>query len=778
MKNLHKTVLLCAAAAIPSVIGAQEISLDFESDATTPVAGVYDTWEQSPFRTGELQGNFAVLDNHLADEDTNPSAKILGIQRSRFGSNTFGVKIDLPTPLTIESDGRYYAHVMIHKPVEGRIMLIGLGKRADRDNQSNQVEQFWAYPLNDIKADEWNDAVFSIRCNAGVEIHSIVVVPHCEAPHNLTADFAAYIDEILINDSYAPRFASGDYPVNFLTDSDWGRNDRTIQAVNLNGGSDGNMSINIPRSELKGYNQRFEAPFMVKAGDNVTPRITYNGSFMHGYAYLDKDNDGEFSYGTDDDNRLDTSTDLMSYSFFRKGESGSGRNSAGTEIREGSFNTMEMPAFTIPADLTAGIYRLRYKVDWNNIDPGGNIAANNNILSNGGGVVDVLLNVHNDQVNVNQDNRNGEILMAADASAISGQKIPFGQSLEIKMNPSNGFTYNGVRVRHGYNLTGDSLVCGNPQYRDEYFYIDRFDLENNTLTIPADVIDGDVLIEGLFVEAGSDMAMKIITYDIEIDGAAAGSRTFVSLPGKDYPPFEVNTEVPDSYYAVSGVPEGKTSKENESFTVSITQNLPFQVGTDRSTAVWHNLSITAAKKYLIHTPGQNYIGLTSSQRPAADNTNAQWAFVGNVLTGFTIVNRGAGDDMILSSPTDASANTGADTWPVMTATPVPAANNTYWIPTPSANINGENGFYLHQAGFPSNRMNNRSNKLAFWTGGADAGSTFLVRTVVQSAITDISGADNPETAEYFNLQGMRVGQPGPGLYIVRRGATTGKQLIK
>ena len=36
---------------------------------------------------------------------------------------------------------------------------------------------------------------------------------------------------------------------------------------------------------------------------------------------------------------------------------------------------------------------------------------------------------------------------------------------------------------------------------------------------------------------------------------------------------------------------------------------------------------------------------------------------------------------------------------------------------------------MYQMGYPANRVNYRSGKLAFWTGGADKGSTLTIREV-------------------------------------------------
>ena len=122
---------------------AQSITFDTE-EAEYKAIGVYDTWEKSPFRTGELKGNAAVVTNHLNQVDDllgeahNATGKMLAMQRSRFGSNTFGVRIDLNEPIDLTPTAKY-VHALIHKPVAGRAMLVGLGKRNDRDTQQQTV---------------------------------------------------------------------------------------------------------------------------------------------------------------------------------------------------------------------------------------------------------------------------------------------------------------------------------------------------------------------------------------------------------------------------------------------------------------------------------------------------------------------------------------------------------------------------------------------------------------------------------------------------------------
>lgn len=195
-----KQILSILLLLLP-LIGFGQTRIDFGAGNYKRI-GVYDTWEQSPFRTGQLKGRTAVMKNPFA----HPSVpkKVLAVQCSRHGSNTFGVRVDLKTPFAISPEPQY-VHVLLHKPVPGRVMLIGLGKRTERAGQSPEAEQCWVYSSKTVLPNTWNDAVFPVRGSEGVEIHSLVIVPQCESPHTRTEDFAAYIGDIIIDDTFTPR---------------------------------------------------------------------------------------------------------------------------------------------------------------------------------------------------------------------------------------------------------------------------------------------------------------------------------------------------------------------------------------------------------------------------------------------------------------------------------------------------------------------------------------------------------------------------------------------
>lgn len=486
--------LKVAFSFLPIACFAQT-SINFETSNGYKKIGVYDTWPESPFRTGKLQGNVAIIDNHLnqIDKDLgiapNSSAHILALQRSRYGSNTFGARIDLNQTFELTPTPQY-VHALVFKPVDGRVMLIGLGKRTERAGQSPETEQFWELSTTKVVAGKWCDAVFPIKGAGGVDIYSLVVVPDCESTHNLKADFAAFIDDIVINNSSTPRIVYGDYPVNYPEATHITRDDRFTNAISLTSPSDGEQTIIVNQQKNKLlYNSLLSQSFKAKAGETLIPAIGFNSTWMHGYVYLDKNCDGKFDTSISETGQPTTESDVVSYTYLN------GKNSQG--VRVGEDISLSFPTFTLPADMPNGFYRMRFKVDWNDIDAGGTTATANPLDQNGGIIADVRLNIHPDNVTVrNIGGLNGDVL-THDGHKFATLTVPFGQALTVSVEPAPQFKLSHIRVRHGYHLEADSLSHGTPQYFDEFYGAELF--KNNRFTIPAEVIDGDVIIEPYFV---------------------------------------------------------------------------------------------------------------------------------------------------------------------------------------------------------------------------------------------------------------------------------------
>jgi len=138
------------------------------------------------------------------------------------------------------------------------------------------------------------------------------------------------------------------------------------------------------------YEDHTSKVFTVEAGSELTASFNYSGEWMNGYIYIDRDNDGEFSYK---EGQWDQAgTDLVAYSFYStlanpKVNDGNGYNSTGASVSGNDRSNVNPPSFTAPTE--PGTYRIRFKIDWNCILPGGS----SDILSDGGGVWDATLNV-------------------------------------------------------------------------------------------------------------------------------------------------------------------------------------------------------------------------------------------------------------------------------------------------------------------------------------------------------------------------------------------------
>lgn len=191
-----KKYLSLAGLLFPMGMMAQTDSLlcDFETAESYAKVGVYDTWEHSPFRDKRLKGNAKVTANPYTEVDDilgfapNKSAKVLGAQRSRFGSNTFGAMVTLKKPFELKNKVRY-VHVKIWTPSDSRVMLIGLGRRTDRPWQPTTTEQFWQTSTAKVQPGKWCDAVFPVSGANGIEIHNLLVVPDLKSTHDLKQDF-------------------------------------------------------------------------------------------------------------------------------------------------------------------------------------------------------------------------------------------------------------------------------------------------------------------------------------------------------------------------------------------------------------------------------------------------------------------------------------------------------------------------------------------------------------------------------------------------------------
>lgn len=181
-----------------------------------------------------------------------------------------------------------------------------------------------------------------------------------------------------------PEEPKEDYAINFEKDAKQTHSSRYSTSVSLtvNGKE---QTIEFGKT-MNGYEDLTAQSFTVTPGAEVTPAIGYVGEWMHGYVYVDLNNDKQFSFNADSDDQ--TGTEVVSYSFYSASNGSTGLNSKGEAVSN-NCNVNPLPSFTAPME--EGTYRIRFKVDWNSVDAGGCVIATNNILNNGGGIYDATL---------------------------------------------------------------------------------------------------------------------------------------------------------------------------------------------------------------------------------------------------------------------------------------------------------------------------------------------------------------------------------------------------
>ena len=766
-KNILATCGLLFCTSLLHAQTTEEVRIDFENQNYKSL-GVYDTWHKSPFRSQNkqaavLEGNVQVVSNidknydEILKATPNASNNVLGFQRSRFGSNTFGARIDLKQPFALTKETKY-VHVMIHKPKAGRTMLIGLGKRTDRKGQSVDTEQFWELSTREVEPNKWVDAVFPVKGAGGIEIHSLVVVVDCEDTNGMKDDFLAYVDNIVVNNEAFTTTNREDYPMNYNKDQKCTRTDRGLKGISL-----GDQTFSVYgdiTTSTPAYTYLSKQSFLAKPGETLNPAVQYKGFWMHSYVYLDLNNNGRFEPKVEGGQIVpNAGNELLAYSFLGGEDENSGFNSAGAEISGNGRNTLVMPEFTLPSDLQHGFYRMRYKVDWNSADAGGSIEANNNIINNGGGAIDVRLNVHGDNVKIYQGALNGKVV-AEDGTELNGISIPFGKPYTIKMKPEHGFNFSGLKVRHGYNLTGDSISHGTYQYVDELIPRERFNADG-TFTLPAEMVDGDVSLEGIFIDAKTALTYEVyfnneFVYSTVVNGAKTGAVTIPEGLRRDY------VELTADKQTITSLPA--TVRINATWTA------PMKVATPADTT-WYNLKVSNQPRWVSsgdYTPNVYFI-----DEAYITTDYALWALTGNPYSGFRLINKAMGPTMVLTSASPkGSANAGGNTYATLLPTDnLPAGYTSEWTVTISPN--DEEGFYIcNPEGFGLNYR--ADGNLAYWTGGKDAGSTF-VPTEVKKTSTGIHALIfQNDSATTYDLAGKTVSKSHKGV-VIRNGK---KMLVK
>ena len=157
--------------------------------------------------------------------------------------------------------------------------------------------------------------------------------------------------------------------------------------------TDGTNSLEV--SGIQDVDSRTAPVYADKSAEKLTTcagatlkftEFNYTGSWMHAYAYIDYNQDFEFNLTNN--NNGEGEGEIVSYNYYE------GYDITGTTVDQGSAigntygESKAMPAFTLPANLQPGEYRMRIKIDWNNLDADYGAS---DIAANGGCQCDITI---------------------------------------------------------------------------------------------------------------------------------------------------------------------------------------------------------------------------------------------------------------------------------------------------------------------------------------------------------------------------------------------------
>ena len=154
------------------------------------------------------------------------------------------------------------------------------------------------------------------------------------------------------------------------------------------------------------------------------------------------------------------------------------------------------------------------------------------------------------------------------------------------------------------------------------------------------------------------LTMTSVKYIYKYNGEELNSETFENIiEGFAYPAPTVALP----FGLVAAIPEGIKGAEAEIIEIDCDVDLPFEFAEDYNSIVkWYYLNIRDENPtYLYYDPSVEYIKAIESSVPADEKDAYTWAFVGNPVDGFSIVNYKAGASMILSSPQNPNTNQNA-----------------------------------------------------------------------------------------------------------------------
>ena len=291
-----------------------------------------------------------------------------------------------PQKLTIESLGNDRYNVILANLNSVNVLSVNVGTISFKNvagNTENGITTIEVANPEVTFTDTDQELVDSKKGNLKVMFNNDKAYLNASGAVKIVSFGMSFDYTLVYGTEFSTEEPKDDYAINFDKDAKQTHSSRYSTSVSLQQEGKDKQTIEFGKT-MNGYEDLTAGTekFTVEAGSEVTPSIGYVGEWMHGYVYIDLDNNKQFSFNADGADQ--TGTEVVSYSYYKD------QNSKGEAVAN-NCNVNPMPSFTAPT--TPGTYRIRFKVDWDNIDAGGSVATGNSILNNGGGIYDATLEV-------------------------------------------------------------------------------------------------------------------------------------------------------------------------------------------------------------------------------------------------------------------------------------------------------------------------------------------------------------------------------------------------
>ena len=175
------------------------------------------------------------------------------------------------------------------------------------------------------------------------------------------------------------------------------RDDRGLRSFKI---TDGENSLEVNDIQTSGtapvYVDKSAQKFTTTAGSTLEfSEFNWDGWAMHAFAFIDYNKD--YTFNSTANNNGEGNGEVVSYNHYDGYDITGEDNSNGNTQNQLTYGTSKgMPAFKLPADLAPGEYRMRIKIDWNNLDADYGAS---DIAANGGCQCDITLVVEESAAN-------------------------------------------------------------------------------------------------------------------------------------------------------------------------------------------------------------------------------------------------------------------------------------------------------------------------------------------------------------------------------------------